>query len=167
MNGVNALTSAMIEATATHLYLRVTGGSQVQVLGGDVNIVNGKLKEANFDLIPTGSIMMFDGTSCPSGWTAYTVPGGRVIASVPTGQSPAVYGSAFTSTADATPGTGRVVSMTGTVSLPYSNNNPSYSCGCGTFTGSLNSWSNPVALSVSTRVGDVVPIAFMLFCRKI
>lgn len=46
----------------------VNGGGEVNVIGGDLNAVNGKVQEGGDDLIPHGVIVMWSGTTIPLGW---------------------------------------------------------------------------------------------------
>jgi len=51
-------------------------GSKLDVQGGDIN-TSGKLKEGGNALIPSGAVMSFNLSSCPSGWSALDGTGGR------------------------------------------------------------------------------------------
>jgi len=53
-------------------------------VGGNLS-VNGKIKEGGNILIPTGTVIFYDGPSCPAGWTELTEARGRVILGLPSG----------------------------------------------------------------------------------
>jgi hypothetical protein len=46
----------------------MSGTLTIQGVGANLNVVNGKVKEAGNDLMPAGAIIMWSGTALPGGW---------------------------------------------------------------------------------------------------
>eukprot|EP00762_Andalucia_godoyi_P006412 ANDGO_02922.mRNA.1 hypothetical protein len=61
--------------------------SSVTVSSGNFNVANGKVREGGNDLVPAGTIIMYKGITCPSGYTPFTDSFGRV----PVGLDPGQY----------------------------------------------------------------------------
>jgi len=178
---INQVDSSQLSSDKDSLF-KVSGGSvsvnsQGQIIFGtttaisdsNLNVATGKVQEGGNALISAGTIIFYDGTSCPSGWSEYTAARGRFIVGVPDGGT--LEGTAAGSPLTDLQSTGLIHKHTAdpasAATSSVGSNNVSTSGGdCPNIIINSHSHTIDLAATASTNNGDNLPYIQLLICQK-